>query len=70
MNRKRVFHLLLVFFTFYYRRACICSGYPNSTPVGDIYVQDFADVLTADEENQLKSIGRNLEDQTTAQVAV
>ena len=71
MIRKRVFHLLLVFFT-----CLIIEGHAFAKdtqiphPVGDIYVQDFADVLTADEENQLKSIGRNLEDQTTAQVAV
>lgn len=45
---------------------------PNEipSPVGDIYVQDFADLLTEDEENQLRNIGRNVEDSTTTQIAV
>lgn len=71
MIRKRVFHLLLVVFTFFLIEGhAFAKDTQIPQPVGDIYVQDFADVLTADEENQLKSIGRNLEDQTTAQVAV
>ncbi len=71
MNRNRVFHLLLVFFTFFLLEGHVLAADTQiPTPVGDVYVQDFADVLSADEENQLKSIGRNLEDQTTAQVAV
>ena len=71
MIRKRVFHLLLVLFTLLFLEGhAFAADTQIPTPVGDIYVQDFADVLTADEENQLKSIGRNLEDQTTAQVAV
>ncbi|WP_071394411.1 TPM domain-containing protein [Bacillus tuaregi] len=39
-------------------------------PVGDIYVQDFAGVLTEQEVLELRSIGRSLEDQTTAQIVV
>lgn len=39
-------------------------------PVGDIYVQDFANVLTVEERAQLISMGRALENQTSAQVAV
>lgn len=71
MKRKRVFHLLLVFFTFFLIEGhAFAKDTQIPNPVGDIYVQDFADVLTADEENQLKSLGRSLEDQTTAQVAV
>ena len=71
MIRKRVFHLLLVLFTFVLLEGhAFAKDTQIPKPVGDIYVQDFADVLTEDEENQLKRIGRNLEDQTTAQVAV
>ena len=71
MNRKRVFHLLLVLLSFLLLEGhAFAKDTQIPTPVGDIYVQDFADVLTANEENQLKSLGRNLEDQTTAQVAV
>lgn len=39
-------------------------------PVGDIYIQDFADVLTEQEETEIRRIGRSVEDQTTAQIAV
>jgi uncharacterized protein len=38
--------------------------------IGDIYVQDFAQVLTESERAEIRSIGRALEDKTTAQVAV
>ncbi|WP_226675616.1 TPM domain-containing protein [Mesobacillus jeotgali] len=45
---------------------------PNEipSPVGDIYVQDFANVLNENEEIQLKNIGRSIDDQTTSQIAV
>ncbi|MCM3573001.1 MULTISPECIES: TPM domain-containing protein [Mesobacillus] len=45
---------------------------PNEipAPVGDIYVQDFANVLSENEEIQLKNIGRSIDDQTTSQIAV
>ena len=60
MNRKRVFHLLLVFFTILLIEGhAFAADTQIPTPVGDIYVQDFADVLSTDEENQLKNIGRN-----------
>jgi uncharacterized protein len=39
-------------------------------PVGDIYVQDFAQVLTESEKAEIRSLGRALEDKTTAQIAV
>jgi uncharacterized protein len=39
-------------------------------PVGDIYVQDFAQVLNEAETTELLGIGRSIEDRTTAQVAV
>lgn len=39
-------------------------------PVGDIYVQDFANILNENEEIQMRNIGRSIEDQTTSQVAV
>ncbi|ESU32785.1 hypothetical protein G3A_09485 [Bacillus sp. 17376] len=45
---------------------------PNEipAPVGDIYVQDSANVLSENEEIQLKNIGRSIDDQTTSQIAV
>ncbi|WP_256218442.1 YgcG family protein [Bacillus sp. MUM 116] len=38
--------------------------------VGDIYVQDHANVLSEDEKAQLLTLGRKLEDLTTAQIGV
>ncbi|MEH7073780.1 TPM domain-containing protein, partial [Neobacillus drentensis] len=71
MKTKRLFSLLLVFFTFF-----VCAGNTHAedvlipAPVGDIYVQDFAGVLNETERNELINLGRNIEDQTTAQIAV
>ncbi|UAT31131.1 TPM domain-containing protein [Bacillus badius] len=39
-------------------------------PRGDIYVQDFSGVLSAEQKAELIQLGRQLEDATTAQVAV
>ncbi|WP_110927287.1 TPM domain-containing protein [Bacillus massiliglaciei] len=39
-------------------------------PVGDIYVQDFASVLTQSEKEELNRMGRQTEDQTSAQIAI
>nr|WP_306807351.1 TPM domain-containing protein [Mesobacillus jeotgali] len=39
-------------------------------PVGDIYVQDFGNILSDTDENQLRNIGRSIDDQTTSQIAV
>jgi uncharacterized protein len=45
---------------------------PNEipAPVGDIYVQDFANVLSENEKIQLRNIGRSIDDQTTSQISV
>ncbi|TCS83135.1 TPM domain-containing protein [Tepidibacillus fermentans] len=39
-------------------------------PIGDIYVQDFAHVLTPDQKAELIDLGRRLDDATKAQIAV
>lgn len=39
-------------------------------PAGDIYVQDFAGLLSSEQKAELNQLGRNLDDATTAQVAV
>src|SRR4030095_6701243 len=71
MTDKRVFHLLFALLTFFLIEGHVFAKDTQiPMPVGDIYVQDFANVLTQEEEHQLKRLGRNLEDQTTAQVAV
>ena len=38
--------------------------------LGDIYVQDFANILNEEEKTELRNLGRSIEDQTTAQIAV
>lgn len=39
-------------------------------PVGDIYVQDFAGLLSPEQESELVTLGKNLEAGTTAQIVV
>ncbi|WP_082062987.1 TPM domain-containing protein [Paenibacillus sp. IHBB 10380] len=39
-------------------------------PSGDIYVQDFENLLSQEQENELRRLGRALEDRTKAQIAV
>ncbi|MEH7484972.1 TPM domain-containing protein [Neobacillus drentensis] len=71
MKTKRIFSLLLVFITFF---LCAVNAQAEDVqipaPVGDIYVQDFANVLNETERAELINLGRNIEDQTTAQIAV
>jgi len=71
MNMKRIFSFLLVFTTLFLCAArALAEDVQVPAPVGDIYVQDFAHVLNETEKAELINLGRNLEDQTTAQVAV
>ncbi|MBF8418180.1 TPM domain-containing protein [Heyndrickxia coagulans] len=55
----------------------VCTAVPGARaaagipkPAGDIYVQDFAGVLTDSQKQELVSLGRQLDEQTKAQVAV
>lgn len=71
MDAKKVFSSLLMFFTFFLGAAnALAEDIKIPAPVGDIYVQDFANVLTETEKAELINLGRSIEDQTTAQVAV
>ncbi|HEY2420127.1 MAG TPA: TPM domain-containing protein [Neobacillus sp.] len=71
MKEKRVFSLLLVFFTFFlFAGNALAEVVQIPAPVGDIYVQDFAHVLNETEKAELINLGRSIDDQTTAQVAV
>ena len=71
MKAKRVFSFILVFFTFFLCAAtALAEDVQIPAPVGDIYVQDFAAILTETERAELINLGRSIEDQTTAQVAV
>ena len=71
MKTKRIFSILFLFFTiFLFSGQVFAEDLQIPTPVGDIYVQDFANVLSDQEKNEIRGIGRSLEDQTTAQIAV
>jgi len=71
MNTKRAFSCILVFFTFFLcGSTALAEDVQIPAPVGDIYVQDFASVLSETERAELINLGRSIEDQTTAQVAV
>jgi uncharacterized protein len=43
---------------------------PKPTAAAGIYVQDYAQVLSAEDKRRLLSIGQELDDKTTAQLAV
>ncbi len=71
MKANRVFSFLLVIVTlFLFIGRAFAEDIQIPAPVGDIYVQDFANVLNEQEKAELKSLGRTIEDQTTAQIAV
>lgn len=71
MKVKRVFSILLVFFTcFMCALNALAEDVQIPAPIGDIYVQDFANILNESERANLINIGRSIEDQTTAQIAV
>ncbi|WKA55955.1 TPM domain-containing protein [Planococcus shixiaomingii] len=63
--KKLLFLLLLVSL---WATPVFAIDFPELTD--DIYVQDIADVLTPDEEEELRRLGTELEDATTAQLAV
>lgn len=71
MKVKKVFSFLIVFFAFFlFAVKTFADDVPIPVPEGDIYVQDFAHILNETETAELQSLGRRIEDQTTAQVAV
>ncbi|SEN37651.1 uncharacterized protein SAMN05192533_11242 [Mesobacillus persicus] len=70
MTVKRVFSIVLVVYTLFLFVGTSASHAEIPAPVGDIYVQDFAGVLTEQEKMEVRSFGRWIEDQTTAQIAV
>ena len=69
MKPKRVFSLLFVLF-FLLQGGAFAEDIKMPKPIGDIYVQDFAKILSEDEIAELRSLGRTIEDQTTAQISV
>jgi uncharacterized protein len=71
MKPIRFFSAILMIFTFLVLQGSVfAEEIKIPAPVGDIYVQDFANALTETEKAELRNIGRTIEDKTTAQVAV
>lgn len=62
--------LLITSFCFLYGLTNVNAEAVIPEPIGDIYVQDFADVLSEEEETKLQAVGRRLDDQTSTQVSV
>ncbi|MDR7077196.1 uncharacterized protein J2Y03_002219 [Neobacillus niacini] len=69
MKPKVVFSLLLLFL-FLLQGVAFAEDIKMPAPIGDIYVQDFAKVLTQEEVAEIRSLGRTIEGQTTAQISV
>lgn len=69
MKPKAVFSLLFSVF-FLFQNDALAQNIKMPVPIGDIYVQDFAKILSEDEIAELRSLGRTIEDQTTAQISV
>ena len=59
-----------VFHLFLFEGNVYAENIQIPTPFGDIYVQDFAHLLNERKSTELRSIGRSIENQTTAQMAV
>ena len=70
MMRQKLFLILsvLAIFASFFTSNTVHADIPE--PRGDIYVQDFAGVLSEQQKQELNSLGRELEDQTKAQIAV
>lgn len=71
--RKGIMYCFLVSFIAVFFTSGIASAAAPiqiPRPVGDIYVQDQAAILTPEEKNALRQYGRRLEQRTTAQVAL
>ncbi len=71
MKPKRIYSLLFLFLSFLIlQSSALAADIKMPAPIGDIYVQDFAKILTEDELSEIRSLGRSIEDQTTAQISV
>ncbi|WP_338469581.1 TPM domain-containing protein [Niallia sp. XMNu-256] len=71
MSRKRILSIVLLIISFFIiSSSTFAEDRQIPAPTGDIYVQDFAAILSDQEKAELRAIGREVEDQTTAQIAV
>lgn len=70
MSLKRISSMFLVFIFLMIHNIAFAAKDEIPKPVGDIYVQDFADVLDESEKIRLKNLGRQIEYQTSSQIAI
>ncbi|RFU70543.1 TPM domain-containing protein [Peribacillus saganii] len=71
MKKRTVSSLCLVLFVLvFWDMGGAAASLPIPKPAGDIYVQDLANILSQQEENELLRLGRMIEDKTSNQVAV
>lgn len=72
MFPRKAFGLVFAFIFFFQltAQANFSDDRQVPSPSGDIYVQDFANILNENEKAELRSIGMNIEDQTSNQIAV
>jgi uncharacterized protein len=72
MTNKKVFCLFVFssLLLFLFGNSVNAAQVQVPRPVGDIYVQDFANVLNTQQEEELKRLGRQIDDATTSQIAV
>ncbi|MCM3585374.1 TPM domain-containing protein [Mesobacillus maritimus] len=71
MIKTRIFSIIWIVLSFFLLAGNAIAESPQvPAPVGDIYVQDFANVLSEQEELEIRQFGRSIENQTTAQIAV
>ncbi|VEF48229.1 Domain of uncharacterised function (DUF477) [Bacillus freudenreichii] len=69
MRRGLLFLSFLIFFFYPLANSQVeAANIPD--PVGDIYVQDFAHILSDSEKNELIELGQYLDDHTQSQIAV
>jgi uncharacterized protein len=55
MKTKRIFSILFLFFTiFLFSGQVFAEDLQIPAPVGDIYVQDFANILSDQEKNEIR----------------
>lgn len=65
----RVLSLALLLTVVFPLMAFAESDYPDAIP-GELYVQDFYNVLTEEQEQEIEMLGQNLENATGAQIVV
>ncbi|GIN91029.1 methanol dehydrogenase [Siminovitchia terrae] len=70
MMRRALLSLSILVFFFFSLTGFKVEAANIPDPAGDIYVQDFAHVLSDNEKNELIELGRYLDDHTQAQIAI